>query len=124
MYRDPGGFYVYLVAVRLTVASLPYLPAGVSSSPGLAKLGSLRGCNPWPGRSVLRSTLGGATSLEGINLHQLSEPTDYAAGGLYYWRLRATASQPSLRASRMPPEESDSLTAGSSSRLFQTRGLR
>ena len=42
MYRDPGGFYVYLVAVRLTVASLPYLTAGVSSSPGLAKLGSLR----------------------------------------------------------------------------------
>jgi hypothetical protein len=26
MYRDPGGFYVYLVAVRLTVASLPYSP--------------------------------------------------------------------------------------------------
>jgi hypothetical protein len=34
VYRDPGGFYVYLVAVRLTVASLPYLTAGVSSFPG------------------------------------------------------------------------------------------
>ena len=46
MYRDPGGFYVYLVAVRLTVASLPYLTAGVSSSPGP----EVRGC------SIVRST--------------------------------------------------------------------
>ena len=31
VYRDLGGFYAYRVAVRLTVASLPYLAAGVSS---------------------------------------------------------------------------------------------
>jgi len=42
-YRDPGGFYVYLVAVRLTLASLPYLAAGVSSSPGPEPLSHTKG---------------------------------------------------------------------------------
>jgi hypothetical protein len=35
------------------------LTTGVSSFPGLAKLGSLGGCNPRPGRSIVRSTPGG-----------------------------------------------------------------
>ena len=39
-YRDPSGIYVYLVAAGFTVASLPYLTAGVSSSPAL----EARGC--------------------------------------------------------------------------------
>ena len=39
VYRDPGGVYVYLVAVRLTVASSPYFPAGASSSPVLEARG-------------------------------------------------------------------------------------
>ena len=43
VYRDPGGFYVYLVAVRLTVASLPYLTAGVSWARG-ARDGLLTAC--------------------------------------------------------------------------------
>jgi hypothetical protein len=42
VYRDPGGFYVYLVVVRLTVASLPYLTAGVSSSPVLEPLSHVK----------------------------------------------------------------------------------
>ena len=43
------------------------LTTGVSSFPGLAKLGSLGGCNPRPGRSVVRSTLS-VTSLRTIAL--------------------------------------------------------
>src|SRR5215207_6544733 len=61
--RDAGGFCVDLVAVRLTVASLPYLTAGVSSSPGLVKL--VGECNLGPGRSVLGSTPGGTLSSRG-----------------------------------------------------------
>ena len=34
------------------------LTTGVSSFPGLAKLGSLGGCNPRPGRSIVRSIPG------------------------------------------------------------------
>ena len=56
-YRDPDGFRLYLVAVGFTVASLPYFTAGVSSTPGLAKL--VGGCNPRPGCRVVRSTPGG-----------------------------------------------------------------
>ena len=47
---------------EVTVVSSLYYTAGVSSSPWPV----VGGCNPWPGRSVLRSTPGGATSLQRI----------------------------------------------------------
>src|SRR5215204_3938220 len=84
-YRDPDGFRLYLVAVGFTVASLPYFTAGVSSTPGLAKL--VGGCNPRPGCRVVRSTPGGLSpSLRAYRA--LIEPTAYAAGALYYWRQK------------------------------------
>jgi hypothetical protein len=75
-YRDPGGFYVYLVAAGFPVTSLPYLTAGVSSSPGPV----VGGCNLGPGRRVVRSTPGGTLSLEGPK-NSPSAPTHCAAGG-------------------------------------------
>ena len=48
-------FCLYVVAVRFTVASSPYLSAGVSSFPWPF----VGGCNPRLGCSVVRSTPGG-----------------------------------------------------------------
>ena len=62
----PGGLGFHVVAVRLTSTPFTlFLPTGVSSAPGLAKL--VGGCNPRPGCSVVRSTPV-ATSLEGLQL--------------------------------------------------------
>jgi hypothetical protein len=103
VYRDPGGLYVYLVAVRLRVAALPYLTAGVSSFPGPI----VEGCNLWSGRSVLRSTPGGTLFSRGPykTHHGHVYQQRAAAGALYYWRPRGTASLPSLRASMLPSNE-------------------
>src|SRR5215212_6021132 len=63
----------------------PYFTAGVSSSPGLAKL--VGECNPWLGCSVVRSTLGDALSrgfLEGLTklaLYQTPLPGLITTGG-------------------------------------------
>ena len=84
-YRDPGGLGFHVVAVRLTSTQFTlFLPTGVSSAPGLAKL--VGGCNPRPGCSVVRSTLGGYLS-RGPST-SIIEPTGYAVGALYYWRRK------------------------------------
>src|SRR5919112_4377481 len=92
-----------LIGSRWRNITLEVLRQNGHSSLGLAKLGSLGRCNPWSGRSVVRSTPGGTLSSRGPYKphHGFSPNTRRRRGSLLLqWWLAASVSSLILRTGR------------------------